>query len=72
MDPAVVVGKTFLLDFDFRDLPTAGIEGRVANVRPGPLAAFDRALGIEFTKIDPLLKRDLNRLVLADKARKRA
>jgi hypothetical protein len=72
MAPNVVIGKTFLLDFDFHDLETTGIEGRVANIQPGPLKSFDRTLGIHFTKIDPIVKRDVNRIVLADKARKRA
>lgn len=72
IDPRLVIGKTFLLDFDFHDLPTSGIEGRVANIQVGPSKEFDRTLGIQFTKIDPLVKRDLNRIVLADKVRRRA
>jgi len=69
IDPKVILGKPFLLDFDFHDLPTAGIEGRVMNIRSGPQPRFDRTVGIQFTTIDPILKRDLNRIVLRDKAR---
>ena len=69
VDTKVIVGKNFLLDFDFHDLETAGIEGKIMNVRPGPLPKFDRTVGIQFTTIDPLVKRDLNRIVMRDKAR---
>lgn len=39
------------------------------NIRPGPLPQFDRTLGVQFTKISPIVKRDLNRIVMRDKAR---
>ncbi len=68
-DPKRIVGKIFLLDFDFHDLETGGIEGKIMNVKPGPLPKFDRTVGIQFTTIDPLVKRDLNRIVMRDKAR---
>ena len=69
VEPRILVGKIFLLDFDFHDLETSGTEGRIMNIRPGPLPQFDRTLGVQFTKISPLVKRDLNRIVMRDKAR---
>ena len=73
-DPAMIIAPDDRidlreLDFDFHDLPISGIEGRVMNVQPGPLQQFDRTVGIQFTKIDPIVKRDLNRIVMRDKAR---
>ena len=69
VEPRILVGKIFLLDFDFHDLETSGTEGRIMNIRPGPLPQFDRTLGVQFTKISPIVKRDLNRIVMRDKAR---
>ncbi len=69
IEPGVLKTKTFLLDFDFQDLPTAGVEGRVANLADGPDERFDRALGIAFARIDPVLRRDLNRAVRGDRTR---
>ena len=71
MDDKVLIGKTFDVDFDFYGVETAGITGKVVNVHPGRDPRNERQLGIEFTKIDAETRRDINRRVSGDEAKKR-
>ena len=60
--------KTFRLEFDFRDVDTRELEGRVVDVRPGKRPQYERKLGVAFTNIAPIPARDINRVVVADAA----
>jgi c-di-GMP-binding flagellar brake protein YcgR len=61
-----LIGKTFRIEFDFYDVATDGIEGKVLHVKPGKDAVNERQLGIEFTEIDAITRRDINRAVRRD------
>lgn len=63
MGEDVLMEKVFSLEFDFFDVDTRGLEGRVAHVRPGKHAAYERQLGIAFTRISATQARDINRAV---------
>ncbi len=65
-DPNVLMQKTFDIDFDLFDLNTEGIEGKIVNLKPGLRHQYERQIGLEFTKIEPDLARDINRLVLGE------
>lgn len=63
-DAPTLKKKTFLIDFDFFDLDTSGIEGRIVNVKKGAHHQYEKQVGVEFTKIDPDIARDINRIIL--------
>ena len=65
-DNKVLMEKTFEIDFDFFDIETEGIEGKIANVKDGLRHENEKQLGIEFTKIDKTVARDINRKVLSE------
>ena len=65
-EPDVLMNKTFFVDFDFFDVDTSGIEGRIANVKTGERHEYEKQLGIEFTKIEKTSARDINRIVLGN------
>jgi c-di-GMP-binding flagellar brake protein YcgR len=67
MDDQVLIGKTFDIDFDFYGVETAGISGKVVNVHPGKDPRNERQLGLEFTKIGSVARRDINRRVTRDR-----
>ena len=60
----VLKEKTFHIQFDFFDIDTSHIEGRIANVTPGERHEYEKQLGVEFTKIEPEVARDINRIVM--------
>jgi c-di-GMP-binding flagellar brake protein YcgR len=66
MDEGKLRGKTLHVEFDFYDVETGGIDGQVVNVHPGKDPRHERQLGIRFTTIDPITRRDINRLVNRD------
>ena len=62
----VLMEKNFAVEFDFFDIDTEGIEGRIANVKDGQRHEYEKQVGIEFTKIDQTVARDINRKVLSE------
>ena len=64
----VLHGKTFRMEFDFLDVNTVGLEGRVVTVHPGKQPRYERKIGIRFTRISPITARDINRVVMIDDA----
>ena len=66
-----LIGKQFQIEFDFYDVMTDGIKGRVANVHPGKDPELERQLGLEFVDIDAAAKREINRYVSRDTVRAR-
>ena len=66
MTDSILIGKTFVVEFDFYEVDTDGITGEVVNVHPGLDAQNERQLGIQFTAINPTTARDINRLVTRD------
>jgi c-di-GMP-binding flagellar brake protein YcgR len=72
MDAKRLMSKTFDIEFDFHDVDTGGIEGRVRRVMPGKDPLSERQLGLEFTEITQLVKRDINRGVQGDINRDKA
>jgi len=62
-------GKTFRVAFDYYDVDTENIEGKVVNVHPGKDPNYERQLGLVFTTIDPDAARAINRYVSRDKSR---
>jgi len=72
MDSKRLMSKTFDIEFDFHDVDTDGIEGRVRRVQPGKDPINERRFGIEFTAITQLAKRDINRGVQGDINRDKA
>ena len=62
----VLMEKIFDIEFDFFDIDTGHIQGRIANIVPGMRHNFERQLGIEFTQIDKIVARDINRIVLSE------
>ena len=72
MDPKKLMSKTFGIEFDFHDVETEGIEGRVRRVEPGKDPLSERALGVQFTEISQITRRDINRAVQGDINRDKA
>lgn len=64
--PEVLMEKTFTVEFDFFDIDTEGIEGKIANVKPGLRHEFEKQIGVEFTRIEKTVARDINRKVLSE------
>ena len=46
MEPRVLRGRSFAIEFDFYDVQTDGIEGEVVNVHPGKDPDSERQLGL--------------------------
>ena len=65
MSEEILYDKSFRLEFDFFDVDTSGLEGRVVNLRKGKNAQYERQLGLEFVKISPTQARDVNRAIAA-------
>ena len=65
-EEANLVGRIFQLDFDFYDFETRGVEGKIVKIFAGADREHERDIGIQFTKIPLLLKRDINRTVMRD------
>jgi hypothetical protein len=55
----------FTLDFDFFDVPTMNIKGKVLHVRPTRYHPYEITLGIQFTSIPREAATLLNRKILA-------
>lgn len=65
-DPQELKEKTFIVEFDFHDVDTGGIEGRIRHIHPGHDPLRERQMGLEFTKIPAVARRDINRIVRGD------
>jgi c-di-GMP-binding flagellar brake protein YcgR len=66
MGADILKTKTFYIDFDFFDIDTSHIEGQIVNVKPGERNEYEKQLGVKFTKIDPIVARDINRIVMGE------
>jgi c-di-GMP-binding flagellar brake protein YcgR len=62
----VLMAETFDMEFDFFDINTAGIQGKIANIKKGLRHEYERQIGLEFTHIDKTIARDINRKVLSE------
>ena len=62
----VLMEKIFDIEFDFFDINTEGIQGKIANVKKGLRHEYERQIGLEFTQIDKTIARDINRKVLSE------
>ena len=57
-------GMNFKVEFDFYEIDTNGITGKIVNILPGRNIAYEWKLGIHFTTIKPIIIRDINRRVV--------
>ena len=69
MSDEVLYDKAFRLEFDFFDVDTSRLTGRVVNLRQGKHARYERQLGLEFANITPTQARDINRAIAASMAK---
>ena len=68
MSEDILYDKIFRLEFDFFEVNTSGLEGRVVNLRQGKHAQYERQLGLEFARISLTQARDVNRAIAASTA----
>lgn len=63
----VLFDSEFVLEFDFFDLDTTGISGTLQKIRPGLFKGYELLLDMRFRKIDPITRRDINRIIQAQR-----
>lgn len=59
--------NVFVLEFNFFDLDTSGITGTIQKIRPGLFKGYELLIDFRFVKIDPITKRDINRIIQAQR-----
>ena len=65
-EPDVLKQKKFRILFDFFDIDTSEIYGKIIHIKPGIREQYEKQLGIEFTQIQKEVSRDINRHVLSN------
>lgn len=59
--------KDFVLQFNFFDLDTRDIKGRIQRIRPGLFKGHEVTLDFRFTTINTITRRDINRIIQAQR-----
>ena len=65
--PAGFFSSVFELEFSFFDLDTSGITGSIHKIRPGLFKGYELLVDFRFTSIDPITRRDINRILQAQR-----